>query len=268
MELRYRILDPTGNITALAESPVGAAERQAAAAAIMQRHDDVEQVGFLNPEGEDGLPALQMAGGEFCGNATMCAAALLSLRCGGGDTVRLRVSGAGQPMEVKLCRTGDDSFRAELQMPPAIDITERAFAFEGLRGRLPLVRMEGISHMVVESPSPFFALLDDPETAERAVKAFCAELSADGLGLLFLEGEGQERRMTPLVYIPGSGTVFWENSCASGSAAVGMYLAAGNASPTEVSLREPGGVLHVASDPTGTRLRGNVRLAASHIIEF
>ena len=75
MELQYSILDPTGNITALAESPVGAAERQAAAAAIMQRHDDVEQVGFLNPEGEDGLPALQMAGGEFCGNATMCAAA-------------------------------------------------------------------------------------------------------------------------------------------------------------------------------------------------
>ena len=73
--------------------------------------------------------------------------------------------------------------------------------------------------------------------------------------------------MTPLVYIPGSGTVFWENSCASGSAAVGMYLADGNAAPTEVSLREPGGVLHVTSDRTGTRLRGNVRLAASHKIE-
>ena len=136
MELRYSILDPTGNITALVESPVEAAKRQAAAAAIMRRHDDVEQVGFLNPAGEDGLPALQMAGGEFCGNATMCAAALLSLRGKTGDTVRLRVSGAKQPVEVKLCRTGDDSFRAELQMPPAIEITERAFAFEGLRGRL------------------------------------------------------------------------------------------------------------------------------------
>ena len=268
MELRYSILDPTGNITALAESPVEASERQAAAAAITQRHDDVEQVGFLSPEGEDGLPALQMAGGEFCGNATMCAAALLSLRALSGDMVRLHVSGAKRPVEVKLCQTGDESFRAELQMPPAIDITERTFVFEGLRGKLPLVRMQGISHLVVESSSPFFALLDDPETAERAVKAFCAELSADGLGLLFLEGEGQERRMTPLVYIPGSGTVFWENSCASGSAAVGMYLADGNAAPTEVSLREPGGVLHVASGPAGTRLRGSVRLAASHTIEI
>lgn len=268
MELRYSILDPTGNITALVESPVEAAKRQAAAAAIMRRHDDVEQVGFLSPAGEDGLPALQMAGGEFCGNATMCAAALLSLQGKNGDTVRLRVSGAKQPVEVKLCRTGDDSFRAELQMPPAIEIAERAFAFEGLRGKLPLVRMEGISHLAVESRSPFMKLLDDLEAAERAVKAFCAELSADGLGLLFLEGEGQERRMTPLVYIPGSGTVFWENSCASGSAAVGMYLAAGNAASAEVSLREPGGVLHVASDPAGTRLRGSVRLAASHTLEI
>lgn len=268
MELRYSILDPTGNITALAESPVEASKRQAAAAAIMQRHNDVEQVGFLSPAGEDGLPALRMAGGEFCGNATMCAAALLSLHGQSGDKIRLRVSGAKQPVEVKLRRTGDDSFLAELQMPPAIEITEREFAFEGLRGRLPLVRMEGISHLVVETASPFFALLDDPKAAERTVKAFCDGLSADGLGLLFLEGEEQERRMTPLVYIPGSGTVFWENSCASGSAAVGMYFAAGNAAPAELSLHEPGGILYVASDLTGTRLRGSVRLAASNVLEI
>ncbi len=266
MEIHYSILDPTGNITALVESPVWASERQAAAAAIMQRHDDVEQAGFLSPAGEDGLPALEMAGGEFCGNATMCAASLLALRGLYGDTVSLRVSGAKQPVEVKLCRTGDNSFRAELKMPPAIEIREHMFAFAGLRGRLPLVRMEGISHLVVETRSPFFALLNDPEAAERAVKTFCAELSADGLGLLFLEGEGKERRMTPLVYIPGSGTVFWENSCASGSAALGMYLAAGNTAPTELSLREPGGVLHVTSDPTGTLLRGSVRLKASHTL--
>ena len=264
MEIRYSILDPTGNVTALVEGELEQEHRREAAAAIMRLHPEVEQVGFLRPAGADGLPSLQMAGGEFCGNASMCAAALLRLRGKYGDTVRLHVSGAAQPVEVSLRETGAAAFFAELQMPPALEIAERDFELENLRGSLPLIRMEGISHIVIESASPFFALLTDRPAAERAVRLFCEELKADGLGLLFLEGEGSERRMTPLVYIPGSGTVFWENSCASGSAAAGMYLAGSGAASGEVRLLEPGGTLTVISDArTGaTRLRGNVCLDA------
>ena len=270
MEICYSILDPTGNITALVESPVERAQYQAAAAAIMCLHPEVEQVGFLLPAGTDGLPALQMAGGEFCGNASMCAAALLRLRGLSGDRISLRVSGAAQPVEVRLHRTGDGAFSAELQMPKAREITEREFAFENLRGSLPLIRMEGISHIVIESNSAFFKLLDERPRAEQAVRSFCAELGADGLGLLFLEGEGSERRMTPLVYIPGSGTVFWENSCASGSAAAGMYLAHAGSAFGEVNMLEPGGILTVTSNAhTGeTRLRGSVHLSASFKEQF
>ncbi len=266
MELRYSIFDPTGNITALVETAVEPVRRQEAAAVVMRLHPEVEQVGFVRDAASDGLPELNMAGGEFCGNASMCAAALFALQSGGCGKVRLHVSGAAQPVEVLLQALGADSFQTELRMPPALEITERDFSFEDLHGTLPLVRMEGISHLAVEEASPFFALLREKPQAERAVRQFCAELRADGLGLLFLEGEGTERRMTPLVFIPGSGTVFWENSCASGSAAVGMYLAARDALPMEVSLREPGGILHVTSDPTGTLLRSSVRLMANHTV--
>ena len=270
MEICYSILDPTGNITALVESPVERAQYQTAAAVIMRLHPEVEQVGFLLPIGMDGLPALQMAGGEFCGNATMCAAALLRLRGLSGDRVSLHVSGAAQPLEVCLHQTGDGAFSAELQMPQAREITEREFAFENLRGTLPLVCMEGISHIVIESGSAFFKLLDNRPQAEQAVRSFCAKLGADGLGLLFLEGEGSERRMTPLVYIPGSGTVFWENSCASGSAAAGMYLASTGIASGEFNMLQPGGILTITSNAhTGeTRLRGGVRLAASYKVQF
>ena len=267
MELAYSIFDPTGNITALVESPVAAVRQQEAAAAIMRLHPEVEQVGFLCLAGKDGLPGLRMAGGEFCGNASMCAAALFSLRTGGAEKLRLYVSGSARPVEITLHRIGENTFRAGLRMPPAVEITERAFAFEDLRGAMPLVRMQGISHLVAEKSTVFYSLLKDPQRAECAVKAFCLELGADGLGLLFLDGEGGDYRLTPLVYIPGSGTVFWENSCASGSAAVGMYLAERRASPVTVSLREPGGVLRVASDGrTGaTDLYGSVRLTARHV---
>ena len=266
MELHYSILDPTGNITALVETPVEITRQTETAAAIMRCHPEVEQVGFLRPAGSDNVPELRMAGGEFCGNASMCAACLLALRGDRSGTIRLRVSGAAEPITVSLRQTEDGVFRAALQMPTALQISEKHFCFENVYAPLPLVCMEGISHLIIEETSLLFGLLRDRPAAECAVKKFCAELSADGLGLLFLEGEGAERRMTPLVYIPGSGTMFWENSCASGSAAVGMYLAAKSGANTDVSLHEPGGILRATSDAaTGlTFLQGSVRYVAGY----
>ena len=151
-------------------------------------------------------------------------------------------------------------------MPPALEIAKKEFDFDGISGALPLVRTAGISHLIVEPASPFFALPEDRPAAERAVREFCEKLRADGLGLMFLEGRGDERSMTPLVYIPGSGTIFWETSCASGSAAAVMYLAALHGAPAELTLQEPGGVLRVASDPASgeTRLLGSVRFVGEY----
>ena len=82
------------------------------AAELMRRHPEVEQVGFIRFSGspEDPVPAeLRMAGGEFCGNASVCAAALYLLETGTGAEeepvdVRLRVSGASLPVDVTLRR--------------------------------------------------------------------------------------------------------------------------------------------------------------------
>lgn len=262
--LRCSIWDPTGNITALVESPVPVPEQPAVAAALMRRCPAVEQVGFVTlPETPGGEPRLRMAGGEFCGNASMSAAALSLLRCGetaGEQRVSLRVSGVTEPVAVHLRREGE-GFRARVRMPAALAVGEQLFAFEGRRGMLPMVRMEGISHLLVEPGSVFFPLLRDPAAAGRAVRSFCDILGAEGLGLLFLETAGGESRLTPLVYIPGSGTEFWENSCASGSSAVGMLLAARRKAPVALTLTEPGGTLRVESEPGGeTWLSGRTRL--------
>ena len=266
MELCCSILDPTGNITALVESEIAIANQPSVAAEIMRRHPEVEQVGFLRPASEDGVAAeLRMAGGEFCGNASMCAAALCVLNgWQEAGSLLLRVSGTKQPVAVSLRRDGDTFFRAELTMPPVRGSEARAFRFEGVDGVLPLVRLEGISHLIAKPSSAFFALLKNQEAAERAVRFFCDVLQTEGLGLLFLEGDGAERRMTPLVYIPGSGTVFWENSCASGSAAAGAYLAKMSGAAVDLKLREPGGTLRVRCDPASGEilLAGSVKLVS------
>jgi len=267
--LRYSILDPTGNITAIVESPVEIASQPSTAAALMRRHPEVEQVGFLRgvSDGDNVWAELRMAGGEFCGNASMSAAALLILQdgpCEDEKNIELRVSGAAEPVALCLRPEGESACLAEIVMPPALEISETAFAFGSLRGTLPLVRMEGISHLVIARKSVFFSLLKNRSGAEKAVRAFCEALGADGLGLMFLDGQGAEYSLTPLVYIPGSGTCFWETSCASGSAAVGMYLAQKTGSAAELSLSEPGGILRVRSEPGNgeTRLYGHVRVIA------
>ena len=304
--LRYSIFDPTGNITALVETPVGVPRQPAVAADIMRRHPEVEQVGFLTfprtfSSGEGGdksrmrssaeLPSLRMAGGEFCGNASMCAAALFSLRRpvqafslrerrhsashtsrmtnevlpAGPDntfTLPLQVSGSQEPVEVRLRKETGTAWFASIKMPPAQRIERKEFRFGDLLGTLPLVRMEGISHLIVEPDTAFFTLLDDRPAAEEAARQWARDLKVPGLGLMFLESEVL---LTPLVFIPASDTIFWENSCASGSTAVGMALSDCAAKPVSLSLKEPGGTLRVESSPGGpTILHGHTKLIAEY----
>ncbi len=270
--LRYSILDPTGNITALVESEVAIPDQPLVAASIMERHPEVEQVGFVPSTAEGDARAgtsLRMAGGEFCGNASMCAAALHCARTG-LDTheerqVWLRVSGAGDPVEVRL-REEDGRFLARIRMPNAIAIEWVGLSFEGTSEDLPVVTLEGISHVVIERSSAFHALRDVPQVAARAIRQWCEELSADGLGLMFLERDGDHFSLDPLVFVSGGETLFWERSCASGSSAVGMFLAKRSGHPVDLALHEPGGVLRVTSDPEKgeTWLFGSVRFVGEY----
>lgn len=268
--IRYSIFDPTGNITALVESPVDESEQRAVAASIMARHAAVEQVGFVRLPDEKSAPAaLRMAGGEFCANASMSAASLWALRLGLCEgELSLAVSGAEDAVAVRLKQEEESCFSAAVRMPEAREITAIPFVFGGLSGTIPLVRMEGIDHAVLTPDCPFFALRDRPSAAEKAVRELCASLGAVCLGLMFLEGERAQRRLTPLVYVPGSQTLFWESSCASGSAAAGMLLARQSGERTELELIEPGGILRVESDPQKgeTRLFGRTRLRGEYSV--
>lgn len=261
-DLKYCIFDPTGNITALVETAVDIADQPAAASHIMELEPDVEQVGFISyaedPAAGVAPVSLRMAGGEFCGNATMCAAALFAIRSGlQGGAVPVKVWGISAPFEVMLERQAALTYSAAVSIPPALDMDELRLADGMLPGSdslsLPIVRMEGISHVIIEPDSGFFGLKDDPALAETLLRGWCGVLGAECLGMMFL-GEGAAiRPMIPLVYVPGADTMFWENSCASGSAAAGMYLAAKAGAPVDVTFDEPAGRMRVESDPVTGR---------------
>ena len=71
MDVSYMIFNPAGNITALViGDEYNLEQRRLINSRIMEREKNVEQVGFLSQK----YRRLTMAGGEFCGNATRCAA--------------------------------------------------------------------------------------------------------------------------------------------------------------------------------------------------
>ena len=161
--IQYCIFDPTGNITALVETPVDIPNQPAVASRIMELEPDVEQVGFVTYANQSALAegdapvSLRMAGGEFCGNATMCAAALVAIHndLRGGVVpvqIKVKVTGTTEPLTVSLEQQGAFSFSTAVSMPPAIRIgkielqsAEAAGASErmlnhllfGMRSRLP-----------------------------------------------------------------------------------------------------------------------------------
>ena len=277
-EIDYAVMDPTGNITILVETPVPEASQPFAAARLMELEPAAEQVGFLS-SGRDGAElSLRMAGGEFCGNASMSAAVYEEIRKGGKETgvreILLNVSGAAEPVKVEVeafAAPGGDQepqFRGTVEMPRPLRIRRAELSLEGAETEIPAVEFEGITHLIIREDAE-----DAPgrssaakirQDAERLAPLWCEALGAEALGLMFLnETEGT---MKPLVYVPAAGTLVWENSCASGTTASGAFLAQrqavdGDRRDFRISLRQPGGSLEIRAEKDGKLfLGGTVRL--------
>lgn len=256
MKLEYRLYDPTGNVTVLVASPVPEAIQPAVAERLMALEPKAEQVGFLT-EADGADIALRMAGGEFCGNAAMCAAVYAAEARGiERGAVTVRVSGAAEPVSAAVALQPDGSWRGVVDMPRPAAIERHMLP--GV-GEAPVVRFDGITHIVLTDPMP-------RPLAERQARVWCAALGAEALGLLFFDRRTE--RMTPLVFVPAAGTLCWENACASGTAAVGAYLAAREGGAADVTLRQPGGWLRIEAADGALRLTGSVRAGARRQAEI
>lgn len=233
MDVEYILADPTGNITALVLSAVPAPERARCASAIMQALPECQQVGYVRFSGE--TPELQMMGGEFCGNASLCCAALLAEKSDAEKLeARLRVSGTPEPVSVWIRRIGDH-WEGSVQMPCPLSVSER-----NMDGRKAgLVELPGISHLIFEE-----ALAR--KYVQTQIRLWNAELGAAALGVLQLDLKNH--LLTPTVYVPSTDTVVWESSCASGTAAAGAWLSWKRGKSCNEKFREPGGVLEIEAE--------------------
>jgi diaminopimelate epimerase len=273
---RYRlaIADPAGNITALIEAaddePVPAAlwtdeERRHIVQRVMREYPDVEQAGFVLPgrsgengDGEDlrcssspsSLWRLEMAGGEFCGNAARSFGLFIAAQktglCG-KSAVRITVSGAENPLAV-LADTQNST--AEVALPPPRKV--ETVSCRGLSvpivpasPAVPAIIFDGITHVIMEGidrDTDEAALTETFVAVKHITEAALGPKPPAAFGVMFYDTERAFLR--PAVFVNGTGTFVFENSCGSGSAAFAWYRALSFSDGAFcLDLRQPGGII-------------------------
>ena len=233
----FILMNPSGNRTILVRTAVDPDDQPSVAAKLLALEPKAEQAGFLSDrEGCD--TALRMAGGEFCGNASMCAAVYFAMETGMREgMVRVSVSGAPKPVSVSLQKEEGHWF-CTVQMPEAESVEEITFP-NGEKH--PVVRFEGITHVILEEAPR--------EDSEALLKEWCAFLETDAAGLMYLDR--REGTLTPLVYVPNADTMFWENACGSGTAACAAYCFKQKKTAVRIRLKQPGGILEASCSEAG-----------------
>lgn len=210
--LKITILRPSGNDTALIEGLVEKAKRKSINDAILKRFPKVEQVGFYEYDKQKNLARLEMAGGEFCGNATRSLAYLL-LNGKRGTTV-IKASGAK-----KLLKAGvNKSNFAYAEMP----IYKTSNSITQLSSSLYQVRLEGIVHLITPNNQSYSKPKLKKE-ARRLLKKTALLYSQPASGVMFVDSSKEMINLQPVVWVRDIQTLFCETACASGTTAVGLW---------------------------------------------
>jgi len=244
--MEYYYCNPTGNITILVEEEVPVEKQPEISNYLCEIEPTCEQVGFIYYDEKDADIRLRMAGGEFCGNATMSTAALFcsknNLEKDASRDVILRVSGAKELLKVSVKRIGANEYSGRVSMPAPEKMIIQEFLLNGVKYELPVVMFEGMYHVI-------FTGVLEKEAAEKAVKFWCNDMNAPAMGIMMLDEETDT--LTPLVYVKDLDSLYWEHSCGSGTAAAGFYYYNKFKATVTKHFKEPSGTLTIEADADG-----------------
>ena len=269
MEVEFVKISPTQNMTILVTTPVERKHYRDLAEKIMA-YDSVhaEQVGFVEkPENPKALARLQMAGGEFCGNAALSLCAYLVWKgdvegaglnsglnsglnlglCPEQRTVPIEVSGSRDILFCEI-KKREGYYLAKFNMP----VPESIGSFDTeIAGSLPVVYMPGISHVIVDTEK--LGVNKDQLVASLLSnhESFTKE---DAFGIMFYDNKNCS--IEPFVYVKTAGTKIWERGCASGSASIAAYMAHVSGKSVKLDITQPGGVITAEVNTADGKITG------------
>ena len=208
----YTILRPGGNDQMLIKGIGPKNKRRKINDEMIKRFPSVEQVSFFEYDQKNKKATLELAGGEFCGNATRSLAYLLLQ--GNIGEIKIKVSGTTISLNAGIRQKAT----AFAQMPVSNLKSVKKF-----QPNLFRVDLEGITQLVYLQNKP----------VEKDLKQYAFEIlkkqnliySVPAAGVMFISEKEQFIDLQPVVWVRDIETLLYETACASGTAAVGIWKA-------------------------------------------
>ena len=240
---RVTFISPGGNDTAIVWDKLSRDKYVDIARDIQLGYPNIEQVMFAEYDNTKNLYRGQMAGGEYCGNATR---ALGYLIAGGKDAVvELDVSGA-DGFQTVIIKDGMAKTSVPILSSEPVIVNEDGEFF---------VQLGGISHLVSFRSQKSFELIGKLDSVEKRREYIFNILSnnmmasSPAIGVMLVDnGDRNSMGLDPYVFVRKTGTLYNETACGSGTAAVAMAEAymKGNGIDS-ISLVQPSGMIITSS---------------------
>lgn len=213
--VNYKIINPGGNITALVTGDDYTNEdKKIINNYILKENKNIEQVGFLSKKENK----LEMAGGEFCLNATRCA--IWEYLKGKKGTIKLKVSGNKEIVQGGIDE--EKNVYVKLNINKTIDeLIEEKEIFN-------YIKLDGILIAVVDEQNSK-EYIKRLKNNEKSTKEELKETMNDfitkekAVGIIFLEKENKKIKIYPIIWVKTVDTLYYETACGSGSLATAIY---------------------------------------------
>lgn len=199
MDIRYKIYNPAGNITALVIGDKYTKEEKSKINnEIMKKEKEVEQVGFISETEE----RLTMAGGEFCGNATRSAVKYY-LEKKKIDKIQIKINDYNISSGIE-----NNKIWCEIPLPQNSTLIEKR------DNEITQVNLPGITIVLLDYEK-------DINLKEKAIKLIekLQLKEKEAVGIIFKE---KNDKIIPVVWVKEINTLFEENACGSGSIAYAL----------------------------------------------
>lgn len=213
--VNYKILNPGGNITAIVlGNKYNNEQKRKINDEILKENLTIEQVGFISTKENK----LEMAGGEFCVNATRCA--IWEYLKGKSGEIELNVSGCKDKIIGGITNKKDVYVNMQIKKKISDIIEKNAkFNFVKLDGILLAIVNEENSKCYIEE------LKNNEEKAKLKLKEIMKKFKTNekAVGIILLEKEDKKIKINPIIWVKTIDTLYYETACGSGSLATAIY---------------------------------------------
>ena len=204
-KINYAIIKPSGNVTAVVYTACKRDDYCLINAEILKREKDCEQVVFIKKFNKR-FALVEMAGGEFCGNAVRAVMFYFFLN---KNLSNMEIKYVGYPFKMYAYSNG---LIASVQ----ICIDDLVKEITPIDVGLTKVVMVGITHYIVEPNSKLFRYVNDRNKTQKLIEKFITNEKC--IGIVYVKNN----EMTPYVFIKKVNTLFLETACGSGMIACAL----------------------------------------------